>query len=203
MQEKKIIQFLTKNITPLPNTIYGKGYRASVTLTDGTYLPCVIFRSPRDKVNLAIKRFKQEKSGKGIFNFGGSSAYYQIVKNFVAIGNTVNYFDIEKIEKSPYAFPNNILKSIEGETTMGWTGFTARMKDGKLFGFGTQFTTEFFSLPEGYETDDIVEIINHSFVDTDGQLRYHKSPENIHINWEEVKVYRERPFFECYIDGLY
>lgn len=37
------------------------------------------------------------------------------------------------------AYSCHALKTIRGETTMAWTGFAGRMKDGKIFGFGTSF----------------------------------------------------------------
>jgi len=42
-----------------------------------------------------------------------------------------------------------------GETSMGWTEFTAAMDDGKEFSFGTSFETMFFNMPEGYTADRI------------------------------------------------
>ena len=62
---ENIIKFLKNNIEPIENNIYGLGYRASAYLTDGTFLPCVIFRNPDNYVNLALKRFKEEQKGKG------------------------------------------------------------------------------------------------------------------------------------------
>jgi len=47
ISEGALIQFLKENIEPLPSQSYGAGYRASAYLVDGTYLPCVIFRSSR------------------------------------------------------------------------------------------------------------------------------------------------------------
>ncbi|MBK9354090.1 MAG: hypothetical protein IPN09_09025 [Bacteroidetes bacterium] len=58
-------------------------------------------------------------------------------------------------------------------------------------------------MPDGYSVDDIEEIINHSYVLINGELRSHR--EGSQTRPEEYKdavVYRERPFFECYIDNL-
>jgi len=199
----KIIRFLKDNIEPLEDSAYGLGYRASVYLIDGTFLPCVIFRNPKTVVNLAIRRFKEELSGKSIFGRSSGVGYYDIVKNFVTNGNCINDYDIKSVEKSKFAFPLSIQKQIRGETTMGWTGFAAKMKDGKYFGFGTTFRWEFFQIPEGYSVDDIEEIINHSYVLQNGELRSHR--EGNQTRPEEYKnavVYRERPFFECFLDNL-
>lgn len=204
MTTEEIIQFLKSEIAPLEDQNIGLGYRASVYLKDGTYLPAVIFRNPKLKIDLAIKRFNDEKSGKGIFNWGkDKEAYIEIVKLFVIRGNKINDYDIEKVEKSPFAFPIEILKSIRGETTMAWTGFVARMNDGKIFGFGTSFLMEFFQLPNGYKATDIEEIINHSYISTTGELKSHKVPFfQRPDDYDEKLIHRERPYFECYIEGL-
>ena len=202
-QTDEIVRFLRNNIEPLSDSIYGAGYRASVYLTDGTFLPCVIFRNPKATVNLAIKRFKDEQSGKGIFKIPKKSAYYGIVKTFVTNGNCINEYDIDRVEKSKFAFPLKIQEQIQGETTMGWTGFAIKMKDGKYFGFGSNFLWEFFQIPEGYSTDDMVEVINHSYVSKTGELCSHKAPTSRYTDdYKDAIIYRERPFFECYIDNL-
>lgn len=194
LSSEKIIKFLKENIEPLDDASYGLGYRASVYLRDGTYLPCVIFRNPSKIVNLALKRFKEESSGMG---------YYNIVKSFVTNGNCLNEYDIAKVEKSPYAFPIPILRQIEGETTMSWTCFVGKMKDGVDIGFGTTFYTEFFDIPDGYSADDIVEIVNHSYIHKSGQMyTYCERPFMSSNDYEKIIVCRERPFFECYIDNL-
>jgi len=202
-QSEDIIKFLKDNIEPLQDSAYGLGYRASVYLIDGTFLPCVIFRNPKTVVNLAIRRFKEEQKGKSIFSTSSGLGYYDIVKTFVTNGNCINDYDIERVEKSKFAFPLTIQKQIQGETTMGWTGFAAKMKDGKYFGFGTNFRWEFFQMPDNYSVDDIVEIINHSYVLKAGELRSHREGEMTRPEeYKDAVVYRERPFFECYIDNL-
>ncbi|MFY7733357.1 MAG: hypothetical protein ACOVSR_07710 [Bacteroidia bacterium] len=202
-QTEDIIKFLKENIEPLEDNIFGLGYRVSVYLTDGTFLPCVIFRNSKTVVNLAIKRFKDEQTGKGIFNRSSGLGYYDIVKTFVTSGNCINHYDIDRVEKSKFAFPLNIQRQIIGETTMGWTGFVGKMKDGKYFGFGTAFNWEFFQMPEGYSVNDIEEIINHSYVLKNGELRSHRQgPKTIPEEYKDAVIYRERPFFECYVDNL-
>ena len=173
-QNEDIISFLKDNVEHMEDNAYGLGYRASAYLADGTFLPCVIFRNPETVVNLAIRRFKEAQTGKGIFNRSSGLGYYEIVKTFVTNGNCLNDYDIDRVEKSKFAFPLTIQSQIRGETTMGWTGFAAKMKDGKYFGFGTTFHWEFFQMPENYSVDDIEEIINHSYVLQSGELRSHR-----------------------------
>ena len=201
--EEDISKFLKEEIEPLQDSAYGFGYRAAAYLKDGTYLPCVIFRNPSTIIQLAIRRFKEEMNGNGIFNKTKGVGYYNIVKNFVTEGNKINEYDIERVEKSHYAFPLTIQNQITGETTMGWTGFAAKMKDGKHFGFGTSFSFEFFSMPNGYTVDDITEIINHSYVLDTGEIRSHRQgPLTRPEEYKNAIVYREKPYFDCYIDNL-
>jgi hypothetical protein len=78
------------------------------------------------------------------------------------------------------------MREIGGETTMGWTEFYAIMTDDKEFRFGTQFLTEFFDMPPGYSAANIARIV---------PAARGEQPRQEHI-------YREKPFFTCYVDGL-
>ena len=68
LPQEDIINFLRTNIQVPSDATYGQGYRASVILTDGLELPCVVFRNPITIVDLAVRRFKEEQSGKSIFS---------------------------------------------------------------------------------------------------------------------------------------
>jgi hypothetical protein len=197
-----IIEFLKQNVEPIDDKVYGLEYRASAKMIDGTFLPCVIFVNPNSTVNLALKRFKEEQKGNGLFG-NSSTAYSKIVKHFVTNGNRINNYDIESVEKCRYAFPVEIRNQIRTETTMGWTGFVAKMRDGKYFSFGTRFLTEFFQMPDNYVPDEIIEIINHSYVLKSGEVRSHKVAfTKFPDDYEDSIVFRERPYFVCYIDNL-
>lgn len=200
---KEVIDFLRSNITPLEDSIYGLGYRASAYLKDGTYLPCVIFRNSKPLVDLAVKRFDDERKGKSIFSKKSNMGYRDIVQTFVASGNKVNDYDIEKVELSPFAFPIEILKQIQGETTMGWTGFVLKMDDGKNFAFGTQYLMEFFQMPGGYSASNIKEVINHSYLTKSGEVESHNVPFiETPEDYDSDAIYRERQFFICNVDEL-
>lgn len=152
-------------------------------------------------MDLAVRRFKEEQSGKSIFSKSSRLGYKEIVKGFVANGNCINYYDIAKVAKSDFAFSNSTLKEIQGETKMGWTGFVAKMNDGKQFAFGTPFLFEFFDMPQAYSVNDISEIINHSYLDNDNNLKSYQANE-VYENIDRNLIYRERPYFECFIDNL-
>lgn len=112
--------------------------------------------------------------------------------------NRINYQEIKSFEKSRHAFPPDAYKLIAGETTMGWTGFSAKMKDGKYVAFGSQLTFEFFSMPENYDVEDITDIVNHSYITNDGLLLYHRDAQNTQDSY--APIYREKVFFECFVD---
>jgi len=197
------IQFIKNSIEPIADSAYGDGYRASVYLVDGTYIPCVRFLNSKLRTEFAIKRLEEERKGQGIFNRTLSKRYKELVQLYVTNGNSINEYDIDRIEVSDFAFPINILHQIRGETTMGYTGFCAKMRDGKIFGFGSRFLFYFFQMPKDYQAGDIIEIINHSYISTEGKVQKHEVP---FLDWpsdyDENAVYHERPFFDCYIDGL-
>ena len=143
MTTEEKIEFLKKNIEPINDQIYGDGFRASAYLTDGTYIPCVRFRNPKPITELAIRRFDEERKGKSIFHKNSGFGYEDIVQSFLVKKNQIWENDIERIEKSPFAFSKEILGQIKGETTMSWTGFCVKMDDGKLFGYGSRFLFDF------------------------------------------------------------
>lgn len=204
MNSKEIIKFLTENVEPLEREFEGKQYRCSAYLKDGTYLPCVVFQNPEPTVNQAIKRLKEEKIGKSIFaKSSGIDGYREIVKLYITGGNKINEDDIDRVELSPFAFPKKFLSMIKGETTMSWTGFGAKMKDGKVFAFGTTFLYDFFQMPKGYNANDVVEIFNHTYMSKSGELKEHNVPlMEWPVDYDEMSIHRERPFFKCYIEGI-
>src|SRR5258707_9075179 len=101
--------FLTSNIEPLSDQIYGNRYRAAVRLTDDTLLPCVVFQRRKSQVELALRRFDQLR--------GQNDQYRMVVEVFAAGGTRISDYDIQTIEH-PFAWPLEVLKTIHGETVM-------------------------------------------------------------------------------------
>jgi hypothetical protein len=197
MKESEIIEFVKANIEPLQD--FGSKslfYRCSATLVDGLHLPCIVVKSENARVDLAIRRFQECHNAepnviKKIFGKklpeNSINDYRTIVSSFACSGNRINYYDIKSLDKSPFAIPPERMAEINGETSMGWTQFTARMKDGMEFEFGTRFSQEFFDMPNGYTAKDIVKITPAK----------RGLPRDFNGNF-----LREKPFFECYIDGI-
>jgi hypothetical protein len=141
------VKNITGKVEPIEDSFYGPRYRCSLTLKDGTGLPCAVIQPKRRLVELAKRRIRDEIDGKG--RIGGDDPYGQIVTTFVARGNKVNDNDIASSESSQNAIPLPLLRQIHGETFMAWTGWVFRMRDGRLFSYGTSFRAEFLQLPEG------------------------------------------------------
>ena len=194
------VQQIVSSVEPIDDAIYGPRYRCSLTLRDGTFLPCAVLQSKERLVELAKRRIREEMKGRG--HLGGPDPYGQIITTFVAQGNRVNDYDVASAEESKFAIPLSLLRQIHGETFMSWTGWIFRMQDDRLFSYGTTFLTEFFQLPEGYDFSDVTEVINHSFVDVDGHVQKLREggmpPEDYKID----AVLRERAFFTCAVDGI-
>lgn len=189
---------IINTVEPFPDRVYGPRYRCSLTLKDGTFLPCVVLHSRERLLELAKRRIKEELSGKGALAV--PDPYGEIVRSFVTTGNRINDYDVSSASESKYAIPLSLLSQIKGETTMGWTGWVFKMNDGELFSYGSSFHFEFFQLPEGYAFSDVAEVINHSFVDAKGSVRSLKN--GLSTDYDPDAVFRERVFFNCALDGI-
>ncbi len=185
----ELTDFLKTNIEPLSDQIYGNRYRAAARLADNTYLPCVVFQSRNPQVDLALRRFDQLRTQ--------PSQYRMVVESFVSKGSHIADYEIKAVESSPFAWPLTILKQIHGETVMSWTAFVAEMKDGRMYSFGTTFCFEFFDLPTGYTHADIARIHSGMVYSPEQGLRDFSVD-----SLKEIQVYREKPFFTCYLEQL-
>ena len=175
MTNAEIVKYLNSHVEPVATSAwYKRIFRASAYLRDGIYLPCVIFTNTRDYLNLALHRL-EKTSG---------TEYSEVLKSFIASGNTLASDDIERVEISPYALPPSHLREIAnaGETAMGSVSFTAEMADGSEISFLSTFDIEFFDLPQGYSMDQIVRVHPHKSL--------------------AGKPLRELPAFVCYIHSI-
>jgi len=183
MEQKDILNWVKRNVKPISDGLSGNRYRCAAFLNDGLYLPCIVISSSKVHVDLALRRLGAKRYDTKLHK---SAGYHAVVKTFVTSGNRLNHYDIKELKLSDYALSHLRLAEINGETAMGWTEFYATMDDGKEFCFGTTFHTEFFCMPEGYTAENIVKITPA----VRGEPRKYE------------QVFRERPFFECYIDKL-
>jgi hypothetical protein len=189
IQQAELLRFLKERVQPMEVSGFGTSFRAAVRLLDGVYLPCVLFAGRGRRIDLAVSRFKETSAQE--------DNYRRVVSSFVASHSSVAEWEIREVEPSPFAWPVALLEQIHGETVMGWTAFVVRMKDGSFFNYGTSFSFEFFDLPQGYAYEDISEIQSGvTFTQEGGAVPFRSSA------LKDLTVYRERPFFSCFLDGL-
>ncbi len=120
-----------------------------------------------------------------------------MVESFATGGSRIAEYDVKTVEISPFAWPIELMKTIHGETTMGWTAFVTEMKDGTMYSYGTDFRMEFFDLPQGYSHGDILRV--HS-----GMI-YSRARGLEAVSLDAMKPtqpLREKPFFTCYLKEL-
>jgi hypothetical protein len=184
MDELDIIKFAESNLERITSTDGGPAYRCSAFLNDGVHLPCVLIASIESHVELATRRLEEARADglkpESERRFGYRMTYPDLISTFTTKGNCVNHYDIARLERSSFAIPLARLQEVKGETSMSWTQFSAVMRDGSEFFFGTSYLTEFFHMPHGYTGDDITTI-------------------NPHRGGRSERTYRERPFFTCYV----
>jgi len=120
-----------------------------------------------------------------------------VVESFVASGSRLADYEIKTVEPSPFAWPLETLKTIYGETTMGWTAFVVEMKDGTMHSYGTRFSFEFFDLPKGYAYSNIAQIHSGMVYSQAGGI----VPFSLNA-LQEIQTYREKPYFTCYLPEL-
>jgi hypothetical protein len=55
---------IKSKVEPIEDPFYGSLYRCSLTLKDGTFLPCAVIQPRQRLVDLAKRRIKEEMEGK-------------------------------------------------------------------------------------------------------------------------------------------
>jgi len=196
----EIQKLLKARIGQFVDQYHGESFRCSAYLYDNTFLPCVIIRKNKKYIDLACKRFEKELSEKDN-STSKFNSYREIVKIFATYGNRIDESDIDFVEKSRFATPNHLLDQIQCETSMSWTAFVIEMNDGSFFSYGTSYRKEFFDLPENFSFSDVKELHTHSYVGKNNNIVKIKCGTNsFDEEYDLSKVYREKPFFICYID---
>jgi hypothetical protein len=99
----KHFQHIIETIEPFEDSDYGSRYRCSLTLKDGTYLPCAVLQSKQKLVELAKRRIREEMDGKGCL--GGADPYRHIVSSFVTrLAMLLRFIIIAMLEKAGSCF---------------------------------------------------------------------------------------------------
>jgi hypothetical protein len=188
MQSRYIVTFAQLELEAVTRyRIDGNTYRCAAYLRDGVYLPCVLLSSRERRVEWAVRntldRLEDSKKPPETRRFGHGMGMPNLVALYAASDNRVQAYDIARLEPSPYAIPMEQLQGIKRETSMSWTQFVATMVDGTEAAFGASGYYElFYEMPDGYTGKDIVAVRPHETL--------------------PGKVWGDKPFFTCYVDGL-
>lgn len=174
-----------RRVIPINDGTTGNVYRCAARLIDGLFLPCVAVRSSEPTVDLALRRFEETRADAALparqRRFGSGMTYRDIVRSLTTTGSSIDWYQIASLEPSDFAIAPERLREIKGETSMGWTRFVCVMQDGCEFSFGTSWNIEFFHMPAGYTAHDVVRIL----------------PDEA----RGEPVYKDRPFFTCYLEA--
>ncbi|MCB1045066.1 MAG: hypothetical protein KDC35_19140 [Acidobacteria bacterium] len=184
MLQESIIQYLVSNIEPIRDLNGDKSYRCSVRLKDDLQLPCVVMKNSSSMLDHVVDAFRDLRR-EGISDSSAGHQFEQylaMLRTYVLGGNRISWHHIAGIGPSAHAIPMEKIRQIKTEPNMTWIAFNGVMDDGHSFAFGTPFATEFFEMPKGYDASRIVEI----------------TP----LADRSAHFYREKTYFECYIDDL-
>ncbi|MEM8943598.1 MAG: hypothetical protein AAGD11_00325 [Planctomycetota bacterium] len=196
------IEYICSELPHQNNSVYGVQYRGAAILTDGTHLDCVVYQSAQRVVDLAKRRFDETRPKKRLLGSSDHTQYDQIVKSFVASGNRVSAYDIQDVVRSKFAIPDDLRNQICGETFMGWTGWVFEMSDGSFFQYGSPYSFDFFSLPDGYDFEDVANVHNHSYLSASGALVELERGAMPPADYKMDDCYREKVSFRCAIDDI-
>jgi hypothetical protein len=171
-------------IEEVPADFGGPGYRCAAWLRDGAYLPCVFVKRIGPHADRLRAMMDEEYRGEGSYKLTADPVR-EALKGQLAGRNLVTAYAIDRVEPSPFAIPMSFLDQIPGETAMSLFLFALESKEGRRFTFmGSHLPSMlFFDLPPDMQFSDFTRV--HSI----GRGRPPAGP-----------TYRERPFFECFVD---
>lgn len=198
IQEEDLIYLLSKYVEPVSNTLYGDEYCAAVTLNDGTFLPCVVFRHQRKAIELIYQAL--HKKHYGIIDkrpYDTEFIQKGIIRRELVSENIVKFdSDVVKVEKCKYAMPEKVLREMNCTPTHY---FLARFKDGSYenFRWGEGL---FYEEPASNRLEDIVEIFNSKLMLENREIITLKNL----MDWKNnetwlKKIHITKPYFVCYI----
>lgn len=114
IDERDLIYFLHKHITPNLNDFYGQEYCASVSFIDGTILPCVVFRHKRKIIDLIYNALHKKRIGNRVADAKPHEiAFIQrnVIEHHLGAENIIKFNDaVLKVEKCKFAMPEEIFK---------------------------------------------------------------------------------------------
>lgn len=200
IDERDLIYFLHKHITPNFTDFYGQEYCAAVSFIDGTILPCVVFRHKRKMIDLIYSELHKKRFSRGVTNDTPHDTEFvqkNIIEHHLVAENIVRFNDeIIKVEKCKFAMPDEILKKINAESAHF---FLAKFKDGSYENFRVG-EGQFYEVPIGKELEGIAEIFNSRLMLQNGEIITIQNLSDWKTNETNFKtIHISKPYFACYI----
>ncbi|MEQ1489742.1 MAG: hypothetical protein ABL932_04255 [Terricaulis sp.] len=182
-----IPKLIEAGIEEVPEEFGGPGYRCSVWLKDGTYLPCVFVQKVGRPADRLRKSVGDELSGEGQYDPLTCDPVRQSLKWYLCYPNQIASHLIERIEPSPFAIPISLLAQVTGEVASYVWLFALETASGRRFKFSGQDPSSmiFFELPDEVSFSDFVNVINPN-----ARKSLPRCEATLH----------ERVFFNCYED---
>lgn len=198
IDEYDVLYLLNKKVEPIYSVVYGDEYCASVTLNDGTFIPCVVFRHIGKAVRLNYEALHQIHYGiKDKKPYDQEFVQKGIIERELTAENILKFdSEVVKIEKCIYAMPGKIVKGMSNEPTHY---FLVRFKDGSYENF-RRGEGLFYEVPVNKNLDDIVEIFNSALMLQNNEIIKLKNLSDWKNNEENLKkIHIAKPYFVCYI----
>ncbi|MBL1222471.1 hypothetical protein JET18_16580 [Chryseobacterium sp. L7] len=198
LHEEDLIYLLNKYVEPISDRFYGDGYCASVTLDDGTFLPCVVFRHKRKAIENIYHALHEKRYGI-IDKKPYDTEFVQrgIIEHGLVSENILKFdADVVKVETCEYAMPEKIIQGMSSTPTHY---FLVKFKDGTYENF-RQGEGYFYEVPAQKKLEDIVEIFNSTLILQNDEIIELKNL----MDWKKneavlKKIHIARPYFVCYI----
>lgn len=198
IDEDDLMYCLNKYIPPVHDTVYGDEYCASVTLNDGTFLPCVVFRHKGKAVELIYDGLHKKRYG--IIDkrpYDMEFVQKGIIEHHLVSENLLKFnSDIIRAEQSRYAMPQRIF---QGMSTVPTHYFLVKFKDGSYenFRWGEGI---FYDVPHNKRLEDITEVFHSKLILRNNEIIELKNLMDWKTNEAKLKqMHTAKPYFVCYI----
>lgn len=193
-----VIYLLNKKEEPISSVIYGDQYCASVTLNDGTFIPCVVFRHIGKAVQLNYEAL--HKIRYGIIDkkpYDQEFVQKGIIERELTSENILKFdSEVIRVEKCIYAMPGKIVMEMSSRPTHY---FLAKFKDGSYENF-RRGEGLFYEVPVNKNLDDVVEIFNSTLMLQNDEMIKLKNLSDWKNNEKNLKkIHVAKPYFVCYI----
>lgn len=201
IHQDALMYVLDKYVIPTYSDFYGNEYNVSVTLNDGTFLPCVAFRHLGKTIKLEFDNLHEIMySGIKIRRqMPQDDVQKRVIENILYHQNTISLSYIAKVEKCPYSMPDKFRKELKFYPTHY---FLARFNDGSYENFrGSE--KGFYEIPFNGNLENISDVFSSKMILQNGEILELESYSDFIENEHNFKtIHFGKPSFVCYFDSV-